>query len=168
MSITTAQNSPTEAIVTVDLTDANGLETGTVVLFSAVTGAPVHTQACTGHCAITINPKNYGTHTLHTVSVTAKDTRGNEVSRLVYFPLDVARPAVTITSNTAATPWFTNVPQQNLKFSGSNAYGIQSARVLLDGVEVVAQTWSSPFPRPASASTTCSWMSVAPRRESTR
>ncbi|WP_158620085.1 M4 family metallopeptidase [Corallococcus sicarius] len=145
VSITTEQKSPTEALVTVDVSDANGLETGTVVLSSAVTGTSVHTQACTGHCAITLNPKHYGTHTLHTVSVTAKDTRGNEVSRLVYFPLDVAKPNVTITSNTA-TPWFTNVPQQNLKFSGNDAYGIQSARVLLNGAEVVAQSWSSPFP----------------------
>jgi Zn-dependent metalloprotease len=139
VSIATQQLSPTQATVTVDVTDENGLSSGTVVITSALNGH-VTTHSCTDHCVIALDPAAYGTHTAHSVKVTAKDTRENETSKQVTFALDVTKPSVTLTQNTPADAI---APKQDWKYMGSDASGLRSFRLLVDGVPQVAMSWGA-------------------------
>jgi hypothetical protein len=143
VAITAEQRSSTEAIVTVDVSDENGLVEGMVVISSGLINGPAMAQPCTSHCVFTLDPALYGTSASHYVNVTAKDTRGNEATRKVYFELDAARPNVTITSNKGTT-WSPTAPQQDWKYSATDYWGIRSAKVFVDGVAVVDESWSNP------------------------
>ncbi|WP_164001785.1 M4 family metallopeptidase [Pyxidicoccus caerfyrddinensis] len=144
VAITTKQKSSTEALVTVDVSDENGLVEGMVVISSGLINGPTMAQPCTSHCVFILDPAWYGTSASHYVNVTAKDTRGNEVAKKVYFALDATGPSVTITSNKATT-WSPIAPQQDWKYSASDTSGLQSAKVFVDGVAVVDEFWSDPL-----------------------
>lgn len=144
VSVTPLQTARDLATLTVDLADDNGIASGTVVITSSLNGL-VSTHSCTGHCVITLNPVDYGTHTAHSVKVTARDTRENEVVKQSFFALDIAYPGVIITSNKGAG-WPANAPQQDWRYSATDNTGLASMTLLLDGVPVVGEAWSSPYP----------------------
>ncbi|MCY1020094.1 M4 family metallopeptidase [Pyxidicoccus sp. MSG2] len=140
--ITTGQKSSTYAVVTVDVSDENGLVEGMVGISSGLIDGRTTLQPCTGHCVFTLDPSQYGTSSSHYVKVTAKDTRGNSVEKKVYFALDASGPTVTLTSNKPTT-WSPIAPQQDWKYSATDTSGIRSAKVFVDGVAVVDESWSS-------------------------
>lgn len=139
ITIDTQQTSPTEGTVTVDVTDDNGISSGTVVIRSALNGYTL-TRDCLGHCVIAFNPTDYGTHAGHTVKVTAKDMRENEMSQQTTFSLDVTLPAVTLTSNTSVG---ITAPKQDWNYRATDASGIKRAKVLVDGAVHLERSWEA-------------------------
>ncbi|RYZ40047.1 MAG: hypothetical protein EOO71_17665 [Myxococcaceae bacterium] len=147
ITITTAQTSSTEATVTVDVTDDTGIESGDVTISSGIIDGPLQLHTCTSHCVFTINPTEFKSSAQHSVKVTAKDVRENEVTKSVQFQLDASPPLIaTFTSNKPETwGWPIVEPRQDWKctlkdFTGS---GVAFMKVYVADDVVFEKSWST-------------------------